>query len=111
MVVSEKIRLLLTDMGFLPTGSDISETCWRHSICMNPMHITSHRPVGYHVNPHHRLQAVIVSYYCLSYSMQRAAVIIYVHMVVVSWPRGHLVHLGQFQLYDARRAENPTNAK
>lgn len=41
----------------------------------------------------------------------RAAVIIYVHMVVVSWPRGHLVHLGPFQLYDARRAENPTNAK
>lgn len=110
MVVSEKIRLLLADMGFLPTGSDISETCWRHSICMNPMHITSHRPVGYHVNPHHRLQGSN-SKLLLPVIQHRAAVIIYVHVLVVSWPRGHLVHLGPFQLYEARRAENPTNAK
>lgn len=36
---------------------------------MNAVHITSLRPVGYLVDCHHRLQAIMVSYCCLSYGI------------------------------------------
>lgn len=39
----------------------------------------------------------------LPVTWHRAAAIIYVHRTVVFRPRGNLVHLWQFQLYDARR--------
>lgn len=42
MIASMKIRLLFKDTRLLPTGSDISDMCFRHFfICMNPMHIAS----------------------------------------------------------------------
>lgn len=99
-----KIGLLFSDMSFLPSGSDISDTCWRHSYL--------HESYTYYIVPACRLPRETSSSVggsnsklLLPVTWHRAAVIIYVHRTVVFRPRGHSVHLWQFQLYDARRVE------
>lgn len=99
-----KIRLLFSDMSFLPSGSDISDTCWRHS------HL--HESYTYYMVQTCRLpretSSSVGGSNCkllLPVTWHPAAVVIYVHRTVVFRPRGHLVHLWQFQLYDARREE------
>lgn len=91
-------------MSFLPSGTDTSDTCWRHS------HL--HESYTYYIVPTCRLPRETSSLVggsnsklLLPVTWHRVAVIIYVRKTVVSRPRGHLVHLWQFQLYDARRVE------
>lgn len=99
-----KIGLLFSDMSFSPSGRHISDTCWRHS------HL--HESYTYYIVPTCRRPRETSSWVggsnsklLLPVTWHRVAVIIYVHRTVVFRPRGHLVHLWQFQLYDARRAE------
>lgn len=64
---------------------------------MNAVHITSLRPVAYLADCHHRLQAIMVSYCCLSYGIMLLSrfffFLLYVHRTIVFWPGGHSVRL------------------
>lgn len=98
--------------AFLPSAGDISHTCWRYS------HL--HKSYTYYIVPTCRLRRETSSSVggsnCklrVSVTWHHAVVIIYVHRIVVFWPRGHLIHLWQFRLYNARRVEallQPSNA-
>lgn len=106
MVVSMKIRLLFKDMRFLPSGSDISDTCLRHS------HL--HESYAYYIAPtcwlpceSSSLVAGNNSKLLLPVIWHHASAVIYVQGTIVFWPRGHLVCLRRFQLYDARSVEPP----
>lgn len=106
MVVSIKIRLLFRDMRFLPSGSDISDTCLRHS------HL--HETYAYYIAPtcwlpceSSSLVAGNNSNLLLPVMWHHASAVIYVHRTIVFWPRGHVVCLWLFQLYDTRSIEPP----
>lgn len=105
MVVSGKIRLLFKDTRFLPSGSDIFDTCLRHS------HL--HESYAYYIAttcwlPRELSSSVAGnnSKLLLLVICHPASAIIYVHGTIVLWPRGHFVCL-RFQLYDARSGEPP----
>ena len=105
MVVSVKIGLLLKDTRFLPSGSDISDTCLRHS------HL--HESYAYYIAPTCWLPRELSSSVAGNNSKllllvicHPASAIIYVHRTIVFWPTGHFVCL-RFQLYDARSGEPP----
>lgn len=91
-------------MGFFLSGSDISDTCWRH--------FNLHESYTYYIAPTCRLPRDTSSSVRgsnsklrLPVTWHRATVIIYGHRTVVLRPRGHSVHLWQFRFYDARRVE------
>lgn len=105
MVVSMKIRLLSKDTRFLPVGSDISDTCLRHS------HL--HESYAYYIAPTCWLPRELSSSVAGNNSKllllvicHPASAIIYVHRTIVFWPGGHFVCFW-FQLYDARSGEPP----
>lgn len=106
MVVSMKIRLLFRDMRFLSGGSDISDTCLRHS------HL--HETYAYYIPstcwlPCESSSLVVGnnSNLLLPVMWHHAFAVIYVHRTIVFWPRGHVVCLWLFQLYDTRSIEPP----
>lgn len=105
MVVSVKIGLLFKDTRFLPSGSDISDTCLRHS------HL--HESYAYYIAPTCWLPRELSSSVAGNNSKllllvicHPASAIIYVHRTIVFRPTGHFVCL-RFQLYDARSGEHP----
>ncbi len=100
-----KIRLLFKDTRFLPSGSDISDTCLRHS------HL--HESHAYYIAPTCWLPRDLSSSVAgnkskllLLVMCHPASAIIYVHRTIVLWPRGYFVCL-RFQLYDANSGEPP----
>lgn len=105
MVDRTKIRLLSKDTSFLPSGSDISDTCFRL------FHL--HESHAYYIpptcSPPRELSSSVAgnnSKLLLLVMCHPASAIIYVHRTIVFWPRGYFVCL-RFQLYDATtRAES-----